>query len=99
MSLCEKFFDVPFKSGSPRAVLLLVTIYFSVLKKGRNFMPEFLVSAGLWVIKIIKFMQGKGPFLSFPCRVSSEFFLWKMLVILFNTFTGKISMAIPQTVI
>lgn len=45
-------------------------------------MPEFLVSAGLWVIKIIKFMQGKGPFLSFPCTVSSEFFLWKMLVIL-----------------
>lgn len=62
-------------------------------------MPEFLVSAGLWVIKIIKFMQGKGRFLSFPCRVSSEFFLWKMLIILFNTFTGKISMAIPQTVI
>ena len=25
-------------------------------------MPEFLVSAGLWVIKIVKFMQGKGPF-------------------------------------
>lgn len=87
MSLCEKFFDVPFKSGSPRAVLLLVTIYFSVLKK---FMPEFLVSAGPWVIKIIKFMQGKGPFLSFPCRVSSEFFLFKMLVILLNTLTGKI---------
>ena len=28
-------------------------------------MPEFLVSAGLWVIKIIKFMQGKGPFFVF----------------------------------
>ena len=42
-------------------------------------MPEFLVSAGLWVIKIIKFMQGKGPFMYFPCRVSSQFFCGKYL--------------------
>ena len=32
LSLCEKFFDVLFKSGSQWAVL--VTIYFSVLKQG-----------------------------------------------------------------
>ena len=40
-------------------------------------MPGFLVSAGLWVTKIIKFMQGKGP--SFPCRDSSQFFCGKYL--------------------
>ena len=74
-------------------------LLFSI-KKGRNFMPELPVYAGLWLIKIIKFIQGKGPFLFFRCGVSSEFFCGKcMLVILFNTFTGKKSMAIPQTVI
>ena len=28
-------------------------------------MPEFLVCAGLWVIKIIKFIQEKGPLFVF----------------------------------
>ena len=51
-------------------------LLFSI-KKGLNFMPGFLVSAGLWVTKIIKFMQGKGP--SFPCRDSSQFFCGKYL--------------------
>lgn len=63
-------------------------------------MPEFLVSADLWLIKIIKFIQGKGPFCLFDVESRVNFFfVWKMLVIRFNTFTGTKSMATPQTVI
>ena len=37
-------------------------------------MPEFLVSADLWLIKIIKFIQGKGPFCLFDVESRVNFF-------------------------